>query len=77
MNNETPKRKTLAELLAESPNELPRVEGWDEMEPVGLEQVDFGQMAPVLSGGWVPSKEQRQNAEHFGDIGYVFDILDL
>lgn len=77
MNNETPKRKTLAELLAESPKELPKVDGWDEMEPVGLEQVDFGQMAPMLSGGWVPSKEQRQNAEHFGDTGDVFDILDL
>lgn len=77
MNNETPKRKTLAELLAESPKELPKVDGWDEMEPVGLEQVDFWQMDPLMFGGWVPSKEQRQNAQHFGDTGEVFDILDL
>lgn len=77
MNNEKPKRKTLAELPAESPNELPRVDGLDEMEPVGLEQVDIGQMATMLFCGWVPSKEKRKNAEHFGDTGDVFDILDF
>ncbi|MGP1692410.1 MAG: AbrB/MazE/SpoVT family DNA-binding domain-containing protein [Giesbergeria sp.] len=30
-------RYTLAELMAEMPDGLPRVEGWDEMPSVGLE----------------------------------------
>jgi antitoxin component of MazEF toxin-antitoxin module len=31
------KRKTLAELLAATPQKLGRVDGWDEMQPVGAE----------------------------------------
>ena len=31
-------RYKLADLLAEMPDGLPRVEGWDDMPPVGLEQ---------------------------------------
>jgi len=30
-------RYKLADLMAEMPNGFPRVEGWDEMPPVGLE----------------------------------------
>ena len=30
-------RYKLADLMAEMPKGLPRVEGWDEMSPVGLE----------------------------------------
>lgn len=30
-------RYRLADLMAEMPNGFPRVEGWDEMPPVGLE----------------------------------------
>ncbi len=30
-------RYKLADLMAEMPEGLPRVEGWDEMSPVGLE----------------------------------------
>ena len=30
-------RYKLADLMAEMPGELPRVEGWDEMKPVGKE----------------------------------------
>jgi antitoxin ChpS len=30
-------RYKLADLMAEMPDGLPRVEGWDEMPPVGLE----------------------------------------
>ncbi|EPG7968160.1 TPA: AbrB/MazE/SpoVT family DNA-binding domain-containing protein [Escherichia coli] len=31
-------RYKLAELMAEMPEGLPRIEGWDDMEPVGLEK---------------------------------------
>lgn len=31
-------RYRLANLMAEMPQELPRVEGWDEMPSVGLEE---------------------------------------
>lgn len=31
------KRKTLAELLAATPQQSGRVDGWDEMQPVGVE----------------------------------------
>lgn len=39
MTVEAPRRPhyRLAELLAEMPDGLPRVEGWDAMPPVGLE----------------------------------------
>ena len=30
-------RYKLADLLAEMPGQLPRVEGWDDMKPVGKE----------------------------------------
>lgn len=33
------RRYKLEELLAEMPDELPRVEGWDEMQPVGKEAI--------------------------------------
>lgn len=31
-------RYKLADLMAEMPEGLPRIEGWDDMEPVGLEK---------------------------------------
>ena len=31
------RRYKLDDLMAEMPGELPRVEGWDEMQPVGME----------------------------------------
>lgn len=34
-------------------------------------------MAPLLFGGWTPSREQRLTAEHFGTTGDVFDSLGL
>lgn len=36
-----PNRKhyKIEDLMAEMPNELPRVEGWDEMQAVGLEVI--------------------------------------
>ncbi|MCD8516852.1 MAG: AbrB/MazE/SpoVT family DNA-binding domain-containing protein [Burkholderiaceae bacterium] len=32
------KRKTLAELLAATPLQSARVDGWEEMQPIGAEQ---------------------------------------
>lgn len=34
-----PKKYDLKALLAEMPNELPKVEGWDELADVGLENL--------------------------------------
>lgn len=35
------------------------------------------EFAPLLVGGWTPSKEQREKGEHFGNTGDVFDLLAL
>lgn len=34
-------------------------------------------IAPLMFGGWRPSAEQRRTAEHFCDIGDIFDLLGL
>jgi hypothetical protein len=30
-------RRSLTDMLAEMPTDVPRLEGWDDMQPVGLE----------------------------------------
>lgn len=42
-----------------------------------IKQKDIEDMAPLLVDGWKPSAEQRRTADHFGNTGDVFDLLQL
>ena len=48
----------------------------DPIDPAAVEAY-LREMAPLLLGGWVPSKDQKRTAEHFGSTGDVFDVLGI